>query len=226
MRDHYGAFPRATFLKSIQVNVELKNGKPAPTSSKEFFDLVKAYSEGGNECIQVGRDVLVFNQLNGGSEWPGYEVMAGAAASAAGEYMEFRQFTELTNVSLHYRDIVPIPRPNDREGIRLPDWFQIYPKVPEDLGTVMSAFRFDVQLTELCKDASARLSIRSLPPIGQHETDFKFWIDWHVTSTDSRIKAIETARGWLDAAHEALRSSFKKAFTPRCLELFGPVEGD
>ncbi len=222
MRDHYEAFPKATFLKSLQVNVELRDGKPASTTPNEFFDLVKAYSEEGSECIQVGRDVLVFNQLNRKSEWPGYEAMTDTAIKAANQYMGFRGFNELVNVSLHYRDIVSIPRPSDEEGIRLREWFRVYPEVPEDTLGTMSAFRFDVQLAELCQDADARLSIRSLPPVGQEKTDFRFWIDWHVTSTDNRIREIEAARNWLDAAHEALRSSFKKAFTPQCLELFGP----
>lgn len=221
----FPAYSPESFLKYAEISVDARTGKADFSNVQELFDRIRAFSADKDRCVQARRNVFVFNQLNR-TKWSGYRAMADAATEAAGQYMQFRGFNELTHVSLHYRDVVSIPAPNDGKGIRLTDWFRVYPEVPQEtLGTV-SAFRFDIQLPELCAESDGRLSIRSLPLAGQEETAFKFSIDWHVVSADNKVREIEAARGWLDSAHDALRSSFEKAFTLTCLELFEPVEGD
>lgn len=223
MRDFYEAYHAASFLKCTQIEVKIKEGKPPFTDTKEFFDRIKAFSPEGDECIQAGRDVLVFNQLRKNA-WRGYEGMRDAAIHAAEKYMTFRDLHELTGIALHYRDVVAVPRVGN-SGIRLSDWFRIYPEVPEDAFGTVSGFRFTVQLPGLCKGARARLSVQSLPPESEDDTLLKFSIDWHVTSAD-KVKDIADARDWLDPVHESLRNSFDGAFTPACLELFEPDDGE
>jgi uncharacterized protein (TIGR04255 family) len=222
VKTRFADYTPESFSKYAEIHVDARTGK---ANVQELFDRIRSFSAEKDRCIQARRNVFVFNQLNR-AKWLGYGAMADAAIEAAAHYMEFRGFDELTNVSLHYRDIVAIPRPNAKEGLRLPDWFRIYPEVPQETLGTMSSFRFDVQVPELCKDADARLSIQSLPCVAQEETDFRFSLDWHVTSADNTIREIEAARGWLDSAHDTLRSSFEKAFTPACLQLFEPLEGD
>lgn len=225
VKTRFADFTPESFSRYTEICVDAKTGKADLSNVQELFDRIRAFSGDKDKCIQARRDGFVFNQLNK-LKWSGYEVMADNAIEAVGQYMEFREFNELENVSLHYRDIVPIPKPDEGESIRLSDWFRIYPEIPQDTLGKVSAFRFDVQLPELCNDADARLSIQSLPPVEEGETDFKFSIDWHITSADNKVVDLKTARNWLDSAHIALRSSFEKAFTLACLQIFEPVEGD
>jgi uncharacterized protein (TIGR04255 family) len=89
----------------------------------------------------------------------------------------------------------------------------------------MSAFTFAVQLPSMCENAITVLSVQSLPPAGEGELKSKFSIDWQVNSANE-IKDLEIAKQWLDRAHDVLDSSFEKALTSKCLELFEPNQGD
>ncbi|MGE5294609.1 MAG: TIGR04255 family protein [Solirubrobacterales bacterium] len=211
-------------LQSIEVDVNIAPGQSRPTATPEiFFERVRAHSPDGNHCIQVGRDTLVFNQLTKG-KWLGYLCMLEGAVSAAQKYVDFRGFDELTAVSLHYRDIVEIPKTTD-SGIELREWFRVYPEVPEDSFGPMAAFRFAIRLPVMCKDVVTVLSVQSVPLVAEANPAFRFALDWHVSSTD-KISSLDNAKQWLDAAHGALRGSFEKAFTQKCLELFGLKEGE
>jgi uncharacterized protein (TIGR04255 family) len=138
--------------------------------------------------------------------------------------MAFRNLHELTGVSLHYRDVVAIPRAAG-SGIDLEDWFRVCPKVPEASLGGMSAFTFAVQLPSMCEKAISVLSVQNLPATGEGELELKFLIDWQVNSANG-IEDLEAAKQWLDRAHDVLDDSFEKAFTPKCLELFEPNQGD
>jgi len=223
MREHYRGFNPDSFWKYAQVEVKIKQGKPDFADTKEFFDRIRAFSQEGDECIQASRDVFVFNQLKKDT-WRGYEHMRDAAIHAVEKYMIFRGLEELTNVALHYRDVIAVPH-ESHSGIRLKDWFRIYPEVPEDPFRRMSGFRFTVQLPELCQGARANLSIQSVPTETQDDALVKFSIDWHVSSAD-KVKDMIGAKEWLDPVHDSLRNSFGRAFTPQCLELFEPQDGE
>ena len=223
MKNYSGGFVPDSFLKCLQINVNVRPGQPELTERQEFFDRVRAFSQEGDHCIQAGRDVFVFNQMKK-IKWLGYESMRDAAIAAVNKYMVFRGLHELTRVSLHYRDVVQIPK-NASSGIEFSEWFQIYPQVPAESFGGASAFTFAVRLPGMCKGATAILSIQNVPSAREDDSEFGFSIDWHVSSTD-RIENLKVAREWLDRTHSILRSSFEKAFTSRCLALFEPSEGD
>lgn len=224
MKSRFAEFTSDKYLKGMHINVNVSPGQSDPTSTQTIsFERVQAFSPGGDLCIQAGRDVLVLNQL-ARETWGGYPRMRDAAVSAAQKYMSFRGLDELTGVSLHYRDVVAIPRTGDC-GIELRDWFRVYPEVPEGSFGSMAGFTFAVRLPSMCENAIAVLSIQSVPSVVEDNMAFRFAIDWHISSVD-KINGMDDASQWLDAVHEALGSSFKKAFTARCLALFNPKKGE
>jgi uncharacterized protein (TIGR04255 family) len=224
MRDYFGEFGSNKYLKGMHINLQMSPGQSEPTTTQTVsFERVQAFSQKGDLCVQAGRDVLVLNQL-AQETWGGYSRLRDAAVSAAQKYTDFRGFDELAAVSLHYRDIVEIPRRTD-PGIELRDWFRVYPEVPEDSFGSMGEFTFAVKLPSMCEDAVAVLSIQSVPLVAEDNPVFRFALDWHVSSAD-KIDNLDDAKQWLDGAHRALRSSFEKAFTPECLALFGLKEGE
>jgi uncharacterized protein (TIGR04255 family) len=212
-----------SFSMYARIEMDGKIGRPNVADIQAVFDRIRAFSNERDRCIQAGRDVFVFNQLNTG-KWPGYEAMRDGALEAVAKYMGFRELDELTAIALHYRDIVSVPKAQD-SGIKLEDWFQVYPEVSGEAFGRMSAFTFSVQLPEMCTGATAVLRLGSLPLAGEGDSEFRFSIDWHVSSTD-RVEDLEAAKQWLDSAHAAFRSSFDKAFTPKCLATFEPDTGE
>ena len=225
VKSHFEDFKPESFSKYVRIEVDAKTGKPNLTGVQELFDRVRAFTDGRDLCVQAGRDVLVLNQLNKG-EWPGYEPMRDAAIKAAKKYMEFREFDEpvVVAVGLHYRDVVSLPR-CPGSGIKLEEWFRIYPEVPEGDFGAMSGFKFSVHLPTMCEGANVVLTTQSLPIDPGNDSELRFAIDWHVSSAD-RIEGVDRARQWLDSVHKGLRSSFDKAFTPECLALFEPSKGE
>jgi uncharacterized protein (TIGR04255 family) len=223
VRSRFGDFTPESFFHYVRVEADAQTGKPNFGTVQEFFDQIRAFSTERDRCVQAGRDVLVFNQLNKG-EWPGYPPLCEAAIDAAAKYMAFRDLTELVVVALHYRDVVSLPR-SPGSGIKIEDWFRVHPRIAEDDFGPVSSFKLSVQLPTLCKGAIATLSIRSLPLAGEDDPEFRFSIDWHARSAD-RMKDLTVAKQWLDSAHEALESSFHKALTRECLALFEPSEGE
>jgi len=222
MKLYSGEFVPDSFLKCVQIDVNIRPGQSDTTARREFFDRVRAFSERKDLCIQAGRDVFVFNQIKK-EGWGKYERLRDAALASVEKYMKFRDLHDLIAVSLHYRDIVVIPAGRDSR-IRLNDWFRVYPEVPEDPFGTVSAFKFDLQFPNMCKDGNALLTVRSLPVVGQEDAGFKFSVDWHVVST-GKMGGLMGCNEWLDSAHGALDNSFEGTFTRQCLELFEPIKG-
>jgi uncharacterized protein (TIGR04255 family) len=183
MKTCFEEFVADRFLKSMNIDVNMQPGQSGPTAIPEIlFERVRAFSKGGDHCLQAGRNMFVFNQLKRAT-WLGFDCIRDAALSGVRKYMGFRNLDELTRVSLHYRDVVAIPR-SDSSGIEFKDWFHVYPEVPKDSFGSVSAFTFAVQLPSMCENAVAIFSIQSLPSIGEEDREFKFSIDWHVSSVD------------------------------------------
>ena len=190
-----------------------------PTKTEIVFDRIRAFTEQKDYCVQASRDTLVFNQIKKGI-WPEYEVMRDQAIDALNKYMDFRGLKNLSSVSLHYRDIISIPKSNN-SLIELEDFFKIHPELPTARFGVVSGFNFSVKLDETCEKATTTLTLQSLPLKDPSDDNFKFAMDWHVTSVE-KFDDLSFAIKWLNKAHDDLKSGFESAFTEKCLAVFEP----
>ena len=220
IKRYFEGFNPESFSKYAKIKIDAKTGDPDFSVRQELFDRVRAFSDAKDYCVQARRDMLVFNQIKK-DRWPGYDCLEKKAFEAVEKYMKFRGLDELVGASLHYRDIVSIPKPT-KSGIHIEEWFRIFPEVPEDTFGKMSGFKFTVGLSEACRNASVVLGIESLRPIQDSDNEYRFLMDWHVTPTIS-IKDLQAAKEWLDASHRDLRDNFDKTFTEKTLDLFEPI---
>ena len=184
-----------------------------------IFDKIRAFTEQKDYCVQASRDRLVFNQIKKGI-WPEYEGMRDRALVALEKYMDCRDLYDLSSVSLHYKDIISIPR-NNNNLIDLKDFFKIHPELPTEHFGVLSGFNFSVKLDETCEKATTTLTLQSLPLKDPSDDNFKFAMDWHVTSVEN-FDDLSSAIKWLNKAHDDLKSGFESAFTEKCLAIFEP----
>ena len=117
MKTYSDEFIPDSFLKCVQIDVNIRPGQSDLATKQEFFDRVRAFSEKKDRCIQAGRDVFVFNQIKK-EGWGKYERLRDAALASAEKYVIFRDLHNVIAVSLHYRDVVAYPKDKLSDQIR------------------------------------------------------------------------------------------------------------
>jgi len=216
---HFADFKQQEFFGLTEVKIDPKTGNVLET--RRSFERVRAFTEDRDRCVQAGRNLLVFNQIRKSEEkWPGYEQLRDSAFDGLQKYLHFRSLNTLVGVSLHYLDIVAIPKGKDGK-IKLEDYFTVYPHLPDGSFGAMSGFRVVMQLPETCKGGNMTLSIQSLPAFGPSEDKGRFAMDWHVCSNQGTFDT-DSALKWLVEAHSDLSTAFECAFTQKGLYLFEP----
>jgi len=219
MNKHFADFKQQEFFVLTGVKIDPKTGNVLET--RRSFERVRAFTKDRDRCVQAGRNLLVFNQIRQGEkEWPGYERLRDGAFDALQKYLDFRSLNTLVGVSLHYLDIVAIPKGNDGK-IKLEDYFAVYPHLPDGSFGVMSGFQVVMQLPKACKSGNMTLSIQSLPAFGPSEDKGRFAMYWHVCSNQETYD-MDSALKWLGEAHSDIGCAFERAFTQKGLYLFEP----
>lgn len=202
---------RSEFFARIQVN---SKGDPDFSKTDKTFNRIKAFSNDEQYCIQAGRNVLIFNQINKG-EWLGYDNMRNEAFKVLASYSDYRSFEKLLSACLHYRDVIKIPSENKK--IELEDYFKIYPHIDKSFGNV-SNLKMQLLLPESCKDGLMFFTLLNMPD--NDVKTFKFQMDWHVKSSDNSIMDFKKAKNWLNSVHSDLRKRFDETFTDKAKKLF------
>ncbi len=202
------------YFAKVQVD---SHGRSEFSKIDKYFNRIRAFTKDGQYCIQAGRNVLIFNQINKG-DWPGYEIMQNKAFEVLDKYSNYRHFEKLLNTCLHYRDVINIPR--ESEEIELKDYFKIYPHLEKSFGDFCD-LKLELVLPQSCKEGITFFTFFGLPNVGGSKGNFKFQIDWHINPSDDSIKSFETVKKWLSIVHLDLRERFKEMFTNKTMELFG-----
>jgi len=204
------------YFARISVN---SKGEPDFSKTDKSFNRIKAFSKNGEYCIQAGRNVLIFNQINKG-DWLGYDNMRDKAFEVLEKYLNYRRIEKLLNTCLHYRDVINIPSENGK--INLEDYFKIYPSVSNSFGDIWRT-RLELILPQSCKKGVTLFSL--LQVLDKDAISFKFYMDWHVTPYEGFVATnTNEAKLWLDDIHLDLRKRFDESFTDKAKELFGKLK--
>lgn len=203
---------RSEFFARIQVN---SKGDPDFSKTDKTFNRIKAFSNDEQYCIQAGRNILIFNQINKGN-WPGYDNMRDKAFEVLESYSDYRSIKKLLSACLHYRDVISIPSKSGK--IELEDYFKIYPNLNNSFGD-LSSLKLELFLPHSCTDGLTLFTLLSI--LGNDDKNFKFQMDWHIKpSDDSIIINYEKTREWLNKVHSDLRKRFEETFTDKAKKLF------
>jgi len=215
IKKHFPDFKTVDFFGFAQVTLDPKTRTFSPTNFS--FDRIKATSENRDKCVQVARNMLVFNHIKK-DIWPTFKERQDQAFDALDKYLIFRQINKLRAVALHYRDIVQIPK--DINGlIQLEDYFTICPKVPEDKFGALSNFAFMLELPNIYDTVNTLLAVESDRSQKSTETYYRFIMDWHLTPKQEIIE-VDASKKWLNEAHDVNYNTFVAAFTKKGLDLF------
>ena len=217
-----GRFHVDSFLGRTEFTISASGGRPAFTQSKVIFERVRATNEYSDRYVQVGRDTLIYNLLRKEKDWPEYHSLRDDAMDSYDKFIQFLRPMALQHIALHYRDLVIVPL-QDKQRVRLGDYFTIFPEVPERKFGDMSNFMVALTLPETWRSGVLNLMVQSDPPVPspEHPNEGRFRWDWHI-SPKSSIGSLDkdTITTWLDQAHDDLFQAFLSAFTQNGLGLF------
>ena len=141
---------------------------------------------------------------------------------AYNKFIQFLHPMSLQHISLHYRDLVIVPLQGGQK-LRLEDYFNICPEVPEQKFGDMSNFIVAITLPETWGSGVLNVTVQSDPlvPSPKYPNVGRFRLDWHI-SPKSSIGSLDkdTITSWLDQAHDDIFQAFLSAFTQKGIKLF------
>jgi len=168
--------------------------------------------------VQIGRTVLVSNLVRKGTTRPRYSDMRPQADSVLRSYIEFFKPAYVASASLHYRDIVMIPR-EGRDEIDPNQYFNISLAAPREPLGPMTGMQINLAFAGVNSGDRLDLQIENQPPDLENEL-FKFRFDWGYQCGDLHSLEPGDALEALDRAHNHLWNSFRSIFTEKCWKLF------
>ncbi len=203
----------------LKQGVAQKDGK-IEVSQEVSFDRLRARNSEKDICLQVGRDILVFNQLKVEKKWGTYENMRDAAFESLAKFLKFRGLKGIRRVSLSYRDMIKLP---EGAAKNIKKYLRVRPGYPESFGSVM-LFNLGLRLPSEIEKTVLDLSIKSVRPTEENQDGSMLVMDWHMRPTEKIIDYNDFGRTWLDLAHEEIQNRFMMAFTKEGFDLFEPEE--
>jgi len=196
-----------------------KDGK-IEVSQEVSFDRLRARNSQKDFCLQIGRDILVFNQLKVRNEWAGYERMRDEAFENLGEFLKYRRLKGIRRVDLSYRDMIKLPA-NAFKNVK--EYLKIVPTYPKSFGPMM-LFNLGLHLPSAIPETILDLSIKSVRPTEENRDCSMFLMDWQMRPTEKVTDYEDFGRSWFDLAHKEIRERFVTAFTDSGLALFEPED--
>ena len=211
--------------KYEDVRYELKHGAAKKDGRVEVsqvvsFDRLRTRNSQKDFCLQVGRDILVFNQLKVTNEWGGYERMRDEAFENLAEFLKYRRLKGIQRLALSYRDMVKLPA---NAGKNIEEYLKVVPKYPESFGPMM-LFNLGLHLPSAIPETILDLSIKSVRPTKENRDCSMFLMDWQMRPTEKATDYEDFGRSWLDLAHKEIGDRFVTAFTESGLALFEPED--
>lgn len=208
--------------QAVQLAVTKPGRPPKVTQLVENVQAMRALSDDGLQAVQLMPDQLVVNFLRGDKPYPGFDVLLERATDLQRRYQECYSPVGITEVALHYIDLVSIPVDESRV---------VYTEkyVTIDFHAPVAHFgnfsTFD--LRAVVHPPPEKLPVQvvfSLEPGGPEDTHRRYRLEWHSQTRGDPVMSDADVRTHLRAAHDRLWKCFQSAFTPDGWALFQPEE--
>ena len=197
-------------------------GEPRIHADEDQIDRLKAFDPAGSRCIQVSRDAIIFNCLNAGVEYPGYDAVYQEAEEKFGRFLERFRPLGIRSTSLCYADVIEIAF-DGRPSIDISDYFLIAKDFPTSPFGGMG--RYSVEAAFSCPDDPGPMVLRlqSLPP--QSGDDFvRFYMECKKQCTGFESLDLHVVKSRLQRSKDYIGKCFKASFTRSGWQLFKPVD--
>lgn len=207
--------------RQIQVQETSPQALPKVVSHQIRLQFLRISNDKRSRVLQIGDDQLSFHILKDDQSHPTYRTVRDEMQPKLEEYARIFQPSRIRDATLHYLDIIDIPRPANGK-VELADYFVAPLDLPEEPFGLIAGFAHSFQL--VCPvDPGPLLLQLQLIPSPPESNRFRFRMDWHKLSLG--VNTLDVSEMWtrMDVAHDYIRKCFLASFTQRTLELFEPV---
>jgi uncharacterized protein (TIGR04255 family) len=170
-------------------------------------------TEKGDRMIQLGRDLLVVNQLR---PYPRFDDWEPIIYRSLELYRELAQPKEITRLGLRYinRVIIPLPR------IRMEDYFTVYPHLPASMGEEHGAFMVRFELPRQKGGHTVLVTFGSAP--ADKPGEIAHLLDFYDILRPSQTLSFESIQQEVRTAHDNIETAFEGSITGLLRALFKP----
>jgi uncharacterized protein (TIGR04255 family) len=167
-----------------------------------------------SRVLQLACDLLVINQL---LPYPHYEQWREVVHAAIDVYRQVAAPVGLAHLGLRYVNRINVPTP----GIRMEDYFGVYPQLPEELGPAHGPFMLQVAMLPICPGHQLTLTLGNIP--AERPGTLSFLLDLYDVVLLGGRDAFGEVRRLLDEAHANLVRTFENTITDTSRKLFEEI---
>lgn len=187
----------------------LVEGAAATTRVHPPQQIVRFCSEDRSRIVQVGRDLLVVNQLR---PYPHFEQWCPVVAEMMGHYEELVQPGAIGKLVLRYLNHVEVPD----AGPDLASWFRLYPQVPDEIGRTES-FMLRLEIRPQLPGHRLVLTLGSAETTSPATRGVLLDLYDEVTGTQPSMRDVPRL---LDEAHRNIEAAFENTITDQLRRVF------
>jgi uncharacterized protein (TIGR04255 family) len=205
------AFPERRQQEMHEAALSFTPSGGAKAGIRKLAPRMRFVSKPGDRLIQLGRDLLVVNQLR---PYPRFEKWAPIMESALKNYEDLCQPQSVARLGVRYINRVEIPAGR----VRMEDYFTVYPTLPALMGDTHGAFlvRFEVSGQ---KAGHIVMVTFATAPVEKPDT-LAFLLDlYDIFQPDPGI-AIGQVQDEVKTAHDCVEAAFEGSITDRLRALF------
>lgn len=164
----------------------------------------------GSRMLQIGRDLLVVNQVR---PYPHFGKWRPAVLDAVSLYEELAKPKGVERIGMRYINRIEIPG----ETLEMAEYFGLYPEIPERIGSSHGAFMMRVEVPSVHERHQLMVTFGSAPQ--QTKGSRAFLLDlYDMVVPTTPIGSVEE---YLDEAHENIERLFESIITDSTRTIFG-----
>ena len=217
-------YPRKEYVWNSEIRVvqAAKGQLPVPQSFEHKLDRVRIRNEQDTRVVQIADDRIVVSQLKSQEQWPGFETLLNDTLELVDRYSAVFQPAAIRLAILHDVDIVDIPVCAGAE-VEMDEYLTIVKELPRQPFGLIQGY-FNAYVTKAPLDQKPFQIVAQLIPSPPDSQVIRFRLDWEKRCGNVDFSTNASIRTGLQASHCFMVECFRTAFTPKCLQLFDPVE--
>ena len=206
-------FPKKRQRSEVEIQVQVGPGMPSaftkPMEPRSQFE-----QEDGTRLLQVGRDLVVVNQLK---PYPSFDEWRPVVLEAAGLYQELARPAAIARIGVRYINQIQVPE----SAFKMEHYFQLHPEIPAALGPGHGRFMMRVEIPPLHKGHLLVVTFGSAPSDG--ESSQALMLDLYDMVTEPGEADVSDLDEHLAEGHDNIERAFESIITDAARELFQEI---
>lgn len=205
-------FPNKAQLKQFGVELNIAE-KERVAKFHDNEDRIQFRKPDGSQIVQLAKDMLVVNQLQ---PYPHFEAWLPVVKSKLDLYLRLATPKMITKIGVRYINRIDIPKAE----IRLEDYFNIYPQLPQGLGEKHGSFMMRLELPP--KHFSHQLVITFATAPSKQPESMAFALDlYNIFSNSLSVeRGAELVTQIANEGHENIELAFENSIKENLRLLF------